>query len=372
MVDPPRTAFVTNLCPYYRRPLFRLISERLPTAFYFFSQGEEDYLGASIRHDPRGLPVRDVRRVTVAGHPLLIGLQHELRRDRYDVVIKCINGRLMVPYVFALSRRRQIPFVLWTGIWMHPRTLAHRATRRLTEAVYRGADAIVAYGDHVRRFLEDVEGVDPAKIFVAGQAIDPAPFANAQPETGDPAEILFVGQLEERKGIDVLLDAFEAIPGGSARLRVAGSGSLSGFVRSRAAKNPNIDVLGHVSQADLPGALARALCVVVPSVTTVNFREPWGLVVNEAMTSGVPVVATDAVGAAVGGLVRDGRNGLVVRERDPIALARALNRLVEDPRFAAALGATAREDVALFTYPRMADAFAAAIDYARAHSKGRP
>ena len=50
----------------------------------------------------------------------------------------------------------------------------------------------------------------------------------------------------------------------------------------------------------------------MPSVPTRTFREPWGLVVNEAMHQRTPVIATDAVGAAAGGLVRDGRNGLVV------------------------------------------------------------
>ena len=52
---------------------------------------------------------------------------------------------------------------------------------------------------------------------------------------------------------------------------------------------------------------------MIPSVPTPTFREPWGLVVNEAMNRGLAVIASDAVGAAAGGLVRDGENGLIVR-----------------------------------------------------------
>ena len=63
---------------------------------------------------------------------------------------------------------------------------------------------------------------------------------------------------------------------------------------------------------------------MLPSITTALDKEPWGLVVNEAMHAGLPVVATDAVGAAAGGLVRDGENGFVVPERDADALAAAV------------------------------------------------
>jgi glycosyltransferase involved in cell wall biosynthesis len=85
--------------------------------------------------------------------------------------------------------------------------------------------------------------------------------------------------------------------------------------------------------------------VVVPSVPTRDFLEPWGLVVNEAFDQGVPVIASDAVGAAAGGLVQDGRTGLVVPAGDSAALARALRRLHDDPALRTRLGAAAREAV---------------------------
>jgi glycosyltransferase involved in cell wall biosynthesis len=82
------------------------------------------------------------------------------------------------------------------------------------------------------------------------------------------------------------------------------------------------------------------------------------------MTAGVPVIATDAVGAAAGGLVRDGSNGLIVPERRPDALANAMRALLEDPQSAQALGRQARHDVKEFNYERMARAFLGAIDHA--------
>ena len=94
------------------------------------------------------------------------------------------------------------------------------------------------------------------------------------------------------------------------------------------------------SPTDLRNLYAGSDVVVVPSVPTRDFLEPWGLVVNEAFHRGVPVIATDAVGAAAGGLVQHERTGLVVPAGDADALRAALHRLHDDP----ALRARARRE----------------------------
>jgi glycosyltransferase involved in cell wall biosynthesis len=108
-------------------------------------------------------------------------------------------------------------------------------------------------------------------------------------------------------------------------------------------------LLGHVDSDRLPALYAAADVLVLPSIRTATFTEPWGLVVNEAMHQGTPAITTDAVGAAAGGLVRHGHNGLVVPQRDPAALAGALRTLAGDPALRERLGAAAREDVAGFS-----------------------
>ena len=358
-----RVAFITNLCPHYRRPLFELLAQRFDIDFYFHSVGDERYWSRQLQATSGSFTQVELRRIRLLGQPLLPGLATRLTRDRYDVVVKCLNGRLMVPYVFGLARARHLPIVLWTGMWYHPQTIAHRLTAPLTRGVYRAADAIVVYGTHVERYLA-AEGVDPAKIFVAGQAVSDAGLVSLAPERSSPF-VLFVGQLENRKGIRDLLSAFSRLPA-YARLRIVGSGSLDGLVCEAARCNPRIEVAGHVPPAGVADEFSRARCLVLPSVTTATDKETWGLVVNEAMAAGLPVVTTEAVGAAAGGLVVDGRNGFVVRERDPVALAAALSRLFSDPRLATELGEQARIDVSAFTYARMADAFSTAIDRALA------
>jgi glycosyltransferase involved in cell wall biosynthesis len=120
----------------------------------------------------------------------------------------------------------------------------------------------------------------------------------------------------------------------------------------------------------LPPLHAAADVLVLPSARTATFLEPWGLVVNEAMHQGTPVIASDAVGAVAGGLVRDGRNGLVVPAGDADALAARLRALATNPELRSALGRAAREDVAPYTPAAWADGVSAAL--ASVHASRRP
>jgi glycosyltransferase involved in cell wall biosynthesis len=101
--------------------------------------------------------------------------------------------------------------------------------------------------------------------------------------------------------------------------------------------------------------------VTLPSIPTPRFREPWGLVCNEALHQATPVVATDAVGAVAGGLVRDGETGLVVPAGDAAALASAITRLLDDAALRERLGTAGRTALAGHTHELQADAFGRAL-----------
>ena len=122
--------------------------------------------------------------------------------------------------------------------------------------------------------------------------------------------------------------------------------------------------VGPAAPAEVRNFYGGADVLVVPSIPTRTFREPWGLVVNEAMNQGLPVIATDAVGAVAGGLVRHERNGLVVPAGDARALADAIRRLHDDPDLRARLGAQGREDVRPLTSEAWANGMSRALDAA--------
>lgn len=360
-----RIAFIDYFPTHYRRRLYERLAEKAEVDFYFFADERERYwnkkIPLAVGGDYRRVELRKWRLLNQAVMP---GIAARLTPRNYDAVIKSLNGKLMLPLTYAAARARGVPFVLWTGMWYHPRTRLHRVSLPLTEGIYRGAGAIVVYGDHVRRFVLRTRGVDPAKVFVAGQAVEPERFESVERSENGRADVLFIGQFKDMKGIGDLLEAWAAVPSQTARLRVVGNGPLDDYVRAAAERDRRIEVLGYVPQEELPRELARSRCLVLPSVTTPLDKEPWGLVVNEAMHAGLPVVTTDAVGAAAGGLVEDGRNGFIVPERSPAELASALSRMVEDPLLARQFGERAREDVRRFNHDRMADTFLDAVEHA--------
>jgi glycosyltransferase involved in cell wall biosynthesis len=362
----PRIAFVDYFPTHYRRGLYEELARRADPDFYFFSDERERWWNRDVPiATDGGIRRIDLGRYRIAGEAVMPGIGRRLLARRYDAVIKGTNGKLMLPLTYGSAKASGTAFILWSGMWMHPTTRIHRVSKPLLEGIYRGAGAIVVYGEHVRRFVLETRGVSAEKVFVAGQAVDARAFAAVQPvRNGEIAEVLYVGQFEERKGLPYLLDAFDSLGPIPARLRLIGSGSQEPWLRNRAEGRARVEVVGHRSQQELPTDLASARCLVLPSITTALDKEPWGLVVNEALHAGVPVIATDGVGAAAGGLVRDGRNGFVVPEGDVAALAEALRRLVLDRALAARMGDAGRADAAAFSYERMADAFLGAVDHA--------
>jgi len=270
---------------------------------------------------------------------------------RYRAVVCGLGGRVALPAAYAAARRARVPFVLWTSIWAHPRTPVHTLSYLPTRWLYAHADAVLTYGRHV---TEHVGRAD--NVFEAPQAPAPLFFEQLRDRATDSQptfRALFAGRLEREKGVEVLLDAWRRANLDDATLTFAGDGPL----RSRV---PN--ALGQVAPEELRSLYASADVVIVPSITTATFKEPWGLVVNEAMLQGTPVIASDAVGAVAGGLVQDGRNGLVFPARDADALAARLRALSGNPELVSTLGRAAREDAARYTPEAWAEAVGRALE----------
>ena len=258
-----RIAFIDYFATHYRKRLYEELARRMEVDFYFFADERERYWNRKIPLVREGDFRRvELRRYRVAGEAVMPGLALALHPRRYDAVVKSLNGKLMLPLVYGASRARGLPFVLWTGMWHHPRTGFHRVTRPLTRHVYRGAEAIVAYGEHVERYLVETADVDASKVFVAGQAVEPERFAAVRPARNGEAEVLFIGQFEERKGLADLLGAFAELGDVRARLRLVGNGSLEPEVTRRAAQRPahgrrRLSAPGAPSGGPRPRALPR-------------------------------------------------------------------------------------------------------------------
>jgi glycosyltransferase involved in cell wall biosynthesis len=373
-------ALVTNVLAPYRVPLYTLLAERYGVELLCFGAGAS-YVPAWFDDLDGQLAAAPFPAKRIAGPRAALRLG-----KRYDAAIAPVAGGAMLPATYAGMRARGKPFVLWASVWAHPRGGAKAALGfPLVRHVYRHADAVVTYGEHVRRYVEQYRGpaddvvIAPQSVEVElfGRPVGAAEVAAWRAEAGLPAGplVLYVGRLVTEKGVADLLQAWRllAAAGGPAdppptavptpleapppTLAVIGDGPLASHV----AATPHVRLLGPLPRERLPVAYAAADALVLPSIPTPRFREPWGLVCNEALHQRTPVIATTAVGAAAGGLVRDGETGLVVPPGEPDKLAEAIARLLADAALRERLGAAGHAALAGHTYDAMADAFGVAL-----------
>jgi glycosyltransferase involved in cell wall biosynthesis len=234
----------------------------------------------------------------------------------------------------------QMPFARFGKRW-----LAAQLGRRLDRSIARRCDQIVTISEFMKSRIVATAGIDPGRVAVVTNVVDPALFAPRPAEAAPSADpqILFIGRVAEEKGVLPLIDALaairRAIPG--ARLKIVGpdrSGSELGQHMARClvrvqelGLSEAVDFMGALPNHRLPELLRQSRVLAVPSV----WGEPLGVVVLEGLACGLPVVAS-----AVGGipeLIEPEKTGLLVPPADAEALALALIRALGD----AALSASA-------------------------------
>ena len=268
-------------------------------------------------------------------------LRAAIRDERADAVLAHVNKAHL--YAGVAARLERVPSAWWQHehLGLKPR-LQRAASRVPAAAVICSAEWIAE--QQRRRTRTPVHVVHPG--------VEPAALADPPREhragAGDPVVIGVVGRLARWKRAQLAVRAMpivrESIPG--ARLRVIGGPGTEedrGFAAELGAEagrlglGDAVELAGHVT--DAPKAI-RGLDVLAHPAE----REPWGLVVLEAMAAGVPVVAAPEGGPRE--IVRDGEDGLLEDPEDSAAFAAALVRLGSDPALRASMGESGRERVA--------------------------
>jgi glycosyltransferase involved in cell wall biosynthesis len=335
-VSKPRVCVLSEIPTPYRLPLYRKIAERgeveLDLVFCAATQPDRPWsIDEELENVPhrilRGFPItrRSSRNTFVYEvNPSILPL---LVRGRFDVLV--IGGYAVfaeqVAIAYARATRRPYMLHVESHLGKPRRDAVARAKSIVLPHVIGAATAGLAVGSAARRYLE-AYGLAAERIRILPNTIDVAAYGRAsEAARANAAElrrerqlpdryVLFVGRLVEAKGLSNLLAAHASLGPDGPELLVAGEGPLRDAVESA----PGVTLLGFQETAPLIELYALADRLVVPSLD-----EPWGVVVNEALACGTPVVASDAVGAAAD-LIRDGIDGRIVPAGDVQALAAAL------------------------------------------------
>lgn len=233
--------------------------------------------------------------------------------------------------------------------------------REAVKRVIVGAfDAALVAGTPQRAYAVDL-GVPPTHVFQPVDVVDNARFArlaaDARRPDGDTRRFLVVARLTPVKAVDVLLDAYDRYRQRTAEpwgLTVVGDGPERGRLEQRA--GPGVTFAGFAHGDALGHAYGRADAFVLPS-----HKDTWGLVVNEAMAAGLPVVVSEGAGCAAD-LVDDGANGFTVPPGDAAVLADRLGRIASlSDAERSAFGRRSREIVAGFGLDAFCEGLWAAV-----------
>ena len=278
-----------------------------------------------------------------------------LARERFDLV----HAHWVIPNgaIAALAARRsRLPLV----VSLHGSDVAvsekNAAFGRAARSTFARAAAVTAPSDDLRERARRLGGHEPLAVIPYGADVK---ALTAVPGEADrlrerfrlrPEQIVVagVGRFIAVKGFSYLIDAFAAARSSCPELHLllVGDGDLREELQARARAigvSDDVSFPGSAGRDEIAAHFAAAQMVVVPSVHAGGLVDGLPNVALEAMAAGKPLIAT-----RVGGLpqlVRDGENGLLVEEKDPVALAAAILSLANDPALRARLGANAREEI---------------------------
>jgi glycosyltransferase involved in cell wall biosynthesis len=328
-----RIALLTEIPAPFRIPLFEALAAQpdvdLRVFFLAANDPRRNYPPAGGDFRSEVLPGRDVLaggRWVVAN----VGVVGRLRRARPDVLM--VGGWNQPAFWQALlyARARRVPFVVWVESTARDERSGRGPAELAKRAVVRAAAAFVVPGRAAAEYVESL-GVPPERITVAPNAVDLRVFGEqvaAERERRDELRrqlglegctFLCVSRLSPEKGVDILVRAFDGVPG---ELVLVGDGPD----RDRVAKlaGEHVRLLGRIERDELVRWYAAADAYVMPSRS-----ETWGMAMQEAAAAGLPLIASEAAGAGYD-LIEEGVNGIRVPVEDIEALRAALVHVAED------------------------------------------
>lgn len=368
-----RIAIIHNLPSPYRLPLFAELGRRFELRVFFLAEGAPNRSWRPPESTPfdaswlRGWSVRLPGQEHRALH-LNPGVIPALWRHRPRAVV--IGGYDSLTSFLALFYcvATRTPAVLWSGSTSRESAGRSWLKERIKRFFVKRCRAYAAYGTRARDYLVSL-GARPERIALAYNTVDTASFASAAKALDRDAErarlglrtlptVLFAAQLIDRKDPLLLVEALAALKreGIDVQLLVAGNGPLEAAVRAATVASGIPAVFtGLLSAEEMPPLYVAADLLALPSR-----EEIWGLVANEAMACGAPVVISEACGAAED-LVLDGQGGIVVPPRDAPALASAIRSLLADEALRTRLAAAGHERAMEFSIERAADGITSAV-----------
>jgi glycosyltransferase involved in cell wall biosynthesis len=270
------------------------------------------------------------------------------------------------------AQSRSIPFLLWSESNRQDLRRGHALVEFLKGEFVQRCDGFVVPGRSAREYLRS-QKIKETSIFTAPNAVDNDLFGSAativrreagarRRELGLPDRyFLFVGRLVPEKGVFDLLSAYAKLDDAVRQqvgLVFVGDGVSRRQLEERSASITPGRVIfsGFAQREQLAEHYALAQALILPTYT-----DTWGLVVNEAMACGLPVILSRAAGCAAD-LVKKRWNGLLIPPKDVAALTEAMTSLTNHPELCVTMGANAVQHISHYSPAEWATGIARAVE----------
>ncbi len=371
-----RVAILTEIISPYRIPVFNALAKRegIDLKVIFLSETDPTQRQWRVYKDEIrfAYEVLPSWRFRASRSHLLVnaGLSAPLKKFSPEAIICGGYNYIASWQALMWARRRGVRFILWSESNAQD-ARGHRKPVEFLKAYFRKrCNASVVPGKSAFEYLR-LLGFPVECIFTAPNAVDNRFFATRAEQVKRESAvvrerlrlprrfILFAGRLVPEKGIFDLLEAYAKLESGlrsEVGLVFAGDGVSREELERRAKRiSPgSVCFRGFAQREDLAGLYALAETLVLPT-----HSDPWGLVVNEAMACGLPIIVSSVAGCAAD-LVEDGWNGYVVPPRDSEKLSVAIDSLVRQPELKRQMSARSLERIRKYSPEACADGLAAA------------
>ena len=372
-----RVVLITEIIAPYRIPVFNALARQSEIDLHVIFLAETDptqrqwlVRKEDIRFSFEVLPSWRQR---IYGHNFLLNwkMNAALERLSPDVIICGGYNYLASWEALHWARHNSVPFLLWAESTERDFRSGAILLESLKTKFLRECHGFVVPGksssDYVRNYVVPARNVFTAPnavdidfFFKAAESARRGTSRNRQQFNLPDRYFLFVGRLEQEKGIFDLLDAYDRLPvelRSQIGLVFAGDGSARSQLEKRAAalNSGSIRIVGFLQREHLAIFYALAEVFVFPTHT-----DPWGLVVNEAMACGLPVVCSTAAGCAAD-LVMNWENGILVDAGNVSHLANALAKLACDAQLRSAMAHASRARIQQYSPQACAAGMANAV-----------
>ncbi len=368
----PRVAVITEIPTPYRQPVFDLLklSKEIDVHFFFLNESQKDrYWKLSVK-DHHSTTVLKGWQICVEGYHTIhlnFGVSNALIKPGFDLFVIGGYAQPALWRVLWHCWKTHTPYMMITESHLGKRRsgLVRALKSHFVRKVYSRSCANLVMGAQAKEYVSQY-GASPSNIFMFPNTIDGPSYSKQvdserqnmvvlKQEWGvsEGKVILFVGALHRRKGVDLLIESFASLRQNlrDVSLVVVGRGQLEYELKERVRKlnlEKAVVFAGFVQPEDLPKVYACADLFVLPSL-----EEPFGAVVCEAMAAGLPIIVSDAVGAAKD-FVKPNENGMIVPQGSLSSLTSALLELLKDQTKMRGMGQRSKEIMKEWTHLRLA------------------